>query len=81
MRTMASAAVLALTTLAAPAQAQDVADGAVAALSARLFPLFDAARRNPAAIARIAGTPGMQRVLAVRRDRRAGCGTDLVCRA
>lgn len=81
MRPMASAAVLALTTLAAPAQAQDVADGAVAALSVRLFPLLDAAGRHPAAIARIAGTPEMQRVLAARRDRRAGCGTDLVCRA
>ncbi len=83
MRPIASAVVLALTTLAAPTrgQAQDVADGVVAALSVRLFPLLDAAGQNPAAMARIAGTPEMQRVLSARRDRRAGCGTDLACRA
>ena len=52
---MACAAALALTALAVPATAQDVGDRAMAALSARLFPMLDAAGRNPAALARSVG--------------------------
>jgi len=81
MRTMASAAMLALTALAAPALAQDVPDRVMAALSARLFPMLDAAGHDPAAIARMSGNPQMKRVLTARQNRRANCGTDLTCRA
>ena len=81
MRTMASAAMLALAALAAPAQGQEVGDRVLSALSARLFPMLDAAGRDPAALGRIVGTPEMKRVLTARRDRRAGCGSDLTCRA
>ncbi|WP_375182363.1 YdcF family protein, partial [Sphingomonas adhaesiva] len=53
----------------------------LAALSARLFPLLDAAGRDPAALERLATAPGMQAILRGRRARRAACGTDLTCRA
>lgn len=78
---MAYAAALALTALAVPATAQDVGDRAMAALSARLFPMLDAAGRDPAALARIVGGLEAKRALAARRDRRAACGPDLTCRA
>ncbi|MCH7860673.1 MAG: YdcF family protein [Proteobacteria bacterium] len=81
MRAMLSAAALAVTVLAAPASAGAVDDGVMAALSARLFPLLDAAGHDPAALERIARAPGMEDVLRVRQERRAACGTDLVCRA
>lgn len=81
MRTMASAAMLALTGLAAPTLGRDVPDRVMAALSARLFPMLDAAGHDPSVIARISGTPEMKRVLTARRNRRAGCGADLTCRA
>lgn len=83
MRGIASAAVLALTVIAVPGPtvAQDVADGVTAALSARLLPVLDAAGRDPAMLLRIAEEPAMKRVLAVRRERRTMCGTDLNCRA
>ncbi|MEN2711396.1 YdcF family protein [Sphingomonas sp. NPDC092331] len=81
MRAMLSAAALAVTVLAAPASAGAVDDGVMAALSARLFPLLDAAGHDPAALERIARAPGMESVLRVRQERRAACGTDLVCRA
>lgn len=82
MRAMLSAAALVATVLAAPASAEAaVGDGVMAALSARLFPLLDAAGHDPATLERIARAPGMENVLRVRRERRAACGADLVCRA
>lgn len=81
MRAMLSAAALAVTVLAAPASAGAVDDGVMAALSARLFPLLDAAGRDPAVLERIARAPGMESVLRARQERRAACGTDLACRA
>ncbi len=81
MRTMLRAAALAVAVLAAPASAEAVGDRVMATLSARLFPLLDAAGHDPAALERIAKAPGMESVLRVRRERRAACGTDLVCRA
>jgi len=82
MRALLSAAALAVTVLAAPASAEAaVSDGVMATLSARLFPLLDAAGHDPAALERIAGAPEMENVLRVRRERRAACGADLVCRA
>jgi DUF218 domain len=81
MRALLSAAALVVTVLAAPASAGDVGDGAMAALSARLFPLLDAAGHDPAVLDRIAGAPGMESVLRARRERRVACGQDLVCRA
>jgi hypothetical protein len=81
MRAMLCAAALAVAVLAAPASAEAVGDGVMATLSARLFPLLDAAGHDPAALERIAKAPGMESVLRVRRERRAACGSDLVCRA
>lgn len=81
MRAIFSAATLAVTVLAAPASAGAVDDRVMAALSARLFPLLDAAGQDPAAIERIARAPGMENMLRVRQERRAACGTDLACRA
>ncbi|WP_184000128.1 YdcF family protein [Sphingomonas kyeonggiensis] len=82
MRALLSAAALAVTVLAAPASAEAaVGDGVMATLSARLFPLLDAAGHDPATLERIARAPGMDSVLRARRERRAACGTDLVCRA
>jgi hypothetical protein len=81
MRAMLYAAALAVAVLVAPASAEAVGDGVMATLSARLFPLLDAAGHDPAALERIAKAPGMESVLRVRRERRAACGSDLVCRA
>jgi hypothetical protein len=81
MRAMLCAAALAVAVLVAPASAEAVGDGVMATLSARLFPLLDAAGHDPAALERIAKAPGMESVLRVRRERRAACGSDLVCRA
>jgi len=82
MRALFSAAALVVTMLAAPASAEAaVDDGVMAALSARLFPLLDAAGHDPAALERVARAPGIEKVLRVRRERRAACGADLVCRA
>jgi hypothetical protein len=81
MRAMLCAAALAVAVLAAPASAEAVGDGVMATLSARLFPLLDAAGHDPAALERIAKAPGMESALRVRRERRAACGSDLVCRA
>src|SRR4051812_22642016 len=81
MRIMLRAAALAVAVLAAPASAEAVGDRVMATLSARLFPLLDAAGHDPAALERIAKAPGMESVLRVRRERRAAWGTDLVCRA
>jgi hypothetical protein len=81
MRAMLCAAALAVAVLAAPASAEAVGDRVMATLSARLFPLLDAAGHDPAALERIAKAPGMESVLRVRRERRGACGTDLVCRA
>ncbi|MCW6535433.1 YdcF family protein [Sphingomonas lycopersici] len=81
MRALFSAAALAVTALTAPASAEAVDDGVMATLSARLFPLLDAAGHDPAALERIVSAPGMENVLRLRRERRAACGADLVCRA
>lgn len=82
MRALFSAAALAVTVIAAPASAEAaVGDGVMATLSARLFPLLDAAGHDPAGLERIARAPGMESVLRARRERRAACGSDLVCRA
>lgn len=81
MRSLAFAAALAATVLASPASAGEVGDGVMAALSARLFPMFDAAGHDPAALERLARAPGMAAVLQARRDRRAACAQDLPCRA
>ncbi|NLS26164.1 hypothetical protein S2M10_11450 [Sphingomonas sp. S2M10] len=80
MRALLSAAMLAVTALSAPASAE-ADDARMAALSARLFPLLDAAGHDPAVLARIARAPGMERAAQARRERRAACGADLVCRA
>lgn len=64
-----------------PAAAAPVVDRVLAALSARLFPLFHAAGHDPAVLERIARGPGMEAVLRARRERRAACGKDLACRA
>ncbi|WP_066827841.1 YdcF family protein [Sphingomonas mali] len=81
MRALLCAVAFAVAVLAAPASAEAVGDGVMATLSARLFPLFDAAGRDPATLEQIAKAPGMESMLRVRRERRAACGTDLVCRA
>lgn len=81
MRALLCASAAMLTALAAPASAGVVGDSQLAALSARLFPLLDAAGRNPGALERLASAPGMQAILTARRARRAACGTDLTCRA
>ena len=81
MRAMLCAVAFAVAVLAAPASAEAVGDGVMATLSARLFPLLDAAGRDPATLEQIAKAPGMESMLRVRRERRAACGTDLVCRA
>lgn len=81
MRALLPAAALAVTALTAPASAEAVDDGMMVTLSARLFPLLDAAGHDPAALERIARAPGMEDVLRLRRERRAVCGADLVCRA
>ncbi|MCW6530334.1 YdcF family protein [Sphingomonas sp. MMSM20] len=81
MRALLPAAALAVTALTAPASAEAVDDGMMVTLSARLFPLLDAAGHDPAALGRIARAPGMEDVLRLRRERRAVCGADLVCRA
>ncbi|WP_333574158.1 YdcF family protein [Sphingomonas sp.] len=80
MRALLSAAALAVTALAVPASAE-ADDGKMAALSARLFPLLDAAGHNPAVLERIARAPGMESVVRARRERRAACAADLACRA
>ncbi|PVX29371.1 YdcF family protein [Sphingomonas pokkalii] len=81
MRTLAFAAALAATALATPASSGAVDDGVMTALSARLFPMFDAAGQDPAALDRIARAPGMAEVLRARSNRRTACGQDLPCRA
>jgi hypothetical protein len=81
MRAMLCAVAFAVAVLAAPASAEAVGDGVMATLSARLFPLLDAVGHDPATLEQIAKAPGMESVLRVRRERRAACGTDLVCRA
>ncbi|WP_066490159.1 hypothetical protein [Sphingomonas sp. CCH9-F2] len=60
----------ALAVLAGPASAGPVGDGQLAALSTRLFPLLDAAGRDPVALERLATAPGMQAILRTRRARR-----------
>lgn len=81
MRTLAFAAALAATALATPASSGAVDDGVMTALSARLFPMFDAAGHDPAALDRIARAPGMAEVLRARSNRRTACGQYLPCRA
>ncbi|MHA6768838.1 YdcF family protein [Sphingobium ummariense] len=50
-------------------------------LSARLFPTLDASAREPAILKRIIASPALAPLLHARRDRRAACGPDLICRA
>ncbi|MFY9349454.1 YdcF family protein [Sphingobium sp.] len=53
----------------------------MATLSARLFPTLDASGRDSAVLKRIIASPSLAPVLRARRDRRAACGLDLICRA
>lgn len=64
-----------------PVSAGTVGDTVTEALSQRLFPLFDAAGRDPAKLDRIKAGPGVSTLLRARQDRRAACGQDLVCAA
>lgn len=50
-------------------------------LSARLFPTLDASARDPAILKRIIASPALAPLLHARRNRRAACGPDLICRA
>lgn len=64
-----------------PVAAQAPADRIMATLSARILPTFDALARDAAVRDRIAASPRLAPVLAARRERRAACGADLICRA
>jgi hypothetical protein len=75
-------AALTMTVLApAPASAGATQDAVMRSLSARLFPVLDAAARDGALLTRSANAPGLAPVLRARRERRVACGQDLVCRA
>lgn len=74
-------AALALAVAPTPTLAQEAADRVMATLSARLFPTLDASGRDPAVLKRIIASPSLAPVLRARRDRRAACGPDLICRA
>ncbi|WP_285019777.1 YdcF family protein [Novosphingobium sp. fls2-241-R2A-195] len=82
MAAVAVAAALSLTTVCASAQgarAQAVRDTVTESLSQRLFPLFDALGRDPAALNALQARPEVAAMLRARFDRRAACGTDLGC--
>jgi hypothetical protein len=80
MASLLTAAAVAFTPV--PAFAGAVGDAVVDALSQRLFPLFDAAGRDPATLDRIKSSPGVSTLLRVRQDRRVACGQDdLACAA
>ena len=82
MAAVAVAAALSLTTVCASAQgarAQAVRDTVAESLSQRLFPLFDALGRDPAALNALQARPEVAAMLRARFDRRAACGTDLGC--
>ncbi|WP_404333893.1 YdcF family protein [Sphingomonas sp. MMS12-HWE2-04] len=74
----------ALSLATAPASAgaaQDVMvhDRVATALSVRLFPLFDAIGRNPAALSTLKNRPPVATMLHARQERRDACAEDLVC--
>lgn len=79
MTSLLTAAAVAFTPV--PVCAGTVGDTVTEALSQRLFPLFDAAGRDPATLDRIKAGPGVSTLLRARQDRRAACGQDLVCAA
>ncbi len=89
MRFRASIALAALLIASAPAGAGSPAAGVIgvppagdrvmAALSQRLFPLFDSIGADPGAVDRIIAKPGVTAMLAARTARRADCGQDVVC--
>lgn len=62
-----------------PAAAGATRDAVTEALSRRLFPLFDAAGRDPAILDRLKAGPGVSALLDARQNRRAACGQDLLC--
>ncbi|SEI66393.1 DUF218 domain-containing protein [Sphingobium sp. AP50] len=79
MTSLLTAAAVAFTPV--PASAGAARDTVMEALSQRLFPLFDAAGRDPATLDRIKAGQGVTTLLRVRQERRAACGQDLVCAA
>lgn len=79
MASLLTAAAVAFTPV--PASAGTARDTVAEALSQRLFPLFDAAGRDPAALDRLKAGPGVSTLLRARQERRASCGQDLVCAA
>ena len=76
---LVTAAAVALASV--PASAGAARDAVAEALSQRLFPMLDAAGRDPATLDLLRAGPGMSTVLRARQDRRAACGPDLVCTA
>lgn len=81
-RALVSVATLALAVVTPTSViAQETADGVIAALSARLFPTLDAVGRRASIGDRITASPALAPVMRLRRDRRAACGPDLICRA
>jgi hypothetical protein len=74
-------ATLALVVASTPTSAEEARDGVMMTLSARLFPTLDASARDPAILKRIIASPALAPLLHARRDRRAACGPDLICRA
>ncbi|HUD95865.1 YdcF family protein [Sphingobium sp.] len=66
---------------AGPVSVRAARDMETERLSQRLFPLFDAAGRDPATLDRIKAGPGISPLLRARQERRAACGQDLVCAA
>lgn len=81
-QTMASLLVTAAVAFApVPACAGTARDTVAEALSQRLFPLIDAAGRDPATLDRLKAGTGVTTLLRARQDRRAACGQDLFCTA
>ena len=83
---MRHAGIAALLAIAGPAAiarplpaATPAGDRIAAALSQRLFPMFDAVDADPAAVARWTAQPGVAAMLSARSQRRIACGQDLVC--
>ncbi|MCI4592159.1 YdcF family protein [Sphingobium sp. BYY-5] len=71
----------ALAVASVPASAGAARDTIIEKLSQRLFPLLDAAGRDPATLDRLKAGSGISTLLRARQDRRAACGQDLVCAA
>jgi hypothetical protein len=63
----------------AQAMAKPVGDRVIAALSRRLFPLFDTIGGDPAALDRVKAKPGVATMLVARAGRRTACADDVTC--